>query len=113
MRRKSNQMVASNSNNQKNTYISDKPSATDFLDFNPYVEGLASLISAPETETPITIGITGSWGGGKTSLMEQLEKEVHRQAKERKAFDLKCLWINVWQVSQQGEGGQALLQALF
>src|SRR5436309_7544421 len=106
-------MVTSNSNNQKNTFISDKPSATDSLDFNPYVKGLAALMSAPETETPITIGITGSWGSGKTSLMQLLEKEVHSQAKERRAFELKCLWINVWQVSQQGDGGQALLQSLF
>src|SRR5438270_11674994 len=113
MGRKPNPMMTSNPGNPKNTFISDKPSATDALDFNPYVTGLATLISAPETETPLTIAITGSWGSGKTSLMQLLEQEVYGQAKERKAFDLKCLWVNVWQVSQQGEGGQALLQALF
>jgi tetratricopeptide (TPR) repeat protein len=106
-------MATSNPSKQKNTFISDKPSAVDALDFNPYVKGLATLISAPETETPITISITGSWGSGKTSLMQLLEREVYDQARKRKAFDLKCLWVNVWQVSQQGEGGQALLQALF
>ncbi|HYY41988.1 MAG TPA: P-loop NTPase fold protein, partial [Pyrinomonadaceae bacterium] len=96
----------------KNTFISDQPSPSDYLDFKPYVGGLVNLITLPETQTPLTLGISGSWGSGKTTLMHLMEKEVLARTKQQ-GRKLKCLWINVWEVSQHGEGGQALLQALF
>lgn|GEM_PF-609743 len=98
---------------RKNTFVSDQPSPFDYLDFKPYVSGLVDLITASETQTPLTLGIAGSWGSGKTTLMHLMEDEVLARVKKEKVRRLKCLWVNVWEVSQHGEGGQALLQALF
>src|SRR5947209_2213668 len=105
-------MATPNPTARKNTFISDQPTSIDHLDFGHYVSGLVDLITSPETQTPLILGISGSWGSGKTSLMQLMEQEVAGRAKAR-GRNLKCLWINVWKVSQQGEGGQALLQALF
>jgi hypothetical protein len=96
----------------RNTFVSDQPAEKDHLDFAHYVNGLVDTVAAPGIQTPLILGISGPWGSGKTSLMQLMELEVLRRTQAQDS-PLKCLWINVWQVSQQGEGGQALLQALF
>ena len=51
------------------TYIvNDQPTDKDALDFTPYVETLADIIQTGNT--PLTIGVFGVWGSGKTSLMK-------------------------------------------
>jgi pantothenate kinase-related protein Tda10 len=45
-------------------------SAEDRLDFvERYAVPLARRIASKESDAPLTIGIYGSWGSGKTSLM--------------------------------------------
>jgi pantothenate kinase-related protein Tda10 len=49
------------------TYIvNDQATETDALDFTPYVETLADIVQTGNT--PLTIGVFGTWGSGKTSL---------------------------------------------
>ena len=53
-------------NPDSKTYIvNDQPTETDALDFAPYVETLADIIQTGTT--PLTIGVFGRWGSGKTS----------------------------------------------
>ena len=52
--------------------LDDQPSAIDYLDFNTYTEALKELIIDPGTRTPLTLGIFGRWGTGKTTLMRML-----------------------------------------
>ena len=45
------------------TYIvNDQATETDALDFTPYVETLADIIQTGNT--PLTIGVFGTWGSG-------------------------------------------------
>tara|TARA_Y100001970_G_C13571014_1_gene526219 strand:- start:160 stop:369 length:210 start_codon:yes stop_codon:yes gene_type:complete len=44
-----------------------KPGASDSLDINTHSQALIEFIE--ETNTPITVGIQGEWGSGKTSLI--------------------------------------------
>jgi len=92
---------------QGNTFISDKPSETDHLDFTPYVSALVDFIASPTTKTPLTLGIFGTWGSGKTTLMLLMEKDINGRFSDGKSPPFKSLWINVWQISQQ-EGGKKL-----
>lgn len=56
------------------TYIvNDQPTETDALDFTPYVETLADIIQTGNT--PLTIGVFGGWGSGKTSLMKMVRND--------------------------------------
>jgi formylglycine-generating enzyme required for sulfatase activity len=64
-----------------------------------------------EARTPLTIGIFGRWGSGKTSLMKLMESELKRRAAEE-YLDLKTLPINVWQLSNREELWNASLQSL-
>src|SRR5256885_16328215 len=110
-------MNTASSSKPKNTFVSDQPSPLDSLDFKPYVSGLVDLITDRATQTPLTLGISGSWGSGKTTLMRLMVEEILEREKKKKKDDkeekgekqekriLECLWINVWQVSQRsGEG---------
>ncbi len=55
---------------------SDKPSRIDSLHRQHYVKALAALITHPKTEIPLTLGIYGPWGSGKSSFMLQLREMI-------------------------------------
>ena len=46
------------------------PGATDNLDINIHSKSLIDFIT--NTNTPITVGIQGEWGSGKTSLINSI-----------------------------------------
>ncbi len=83
---------------KKNTindrYVDDQEN--DALDFKIYVNALRDFITSSETETPLVIGIDGSWGSGKTSLMQMLRKELDPQKsyfKSGKEFFIQIFWL--------------------
>jgi hypothetical protein len=55
--------------------LGDSPTTEDGLGFKSYVEILSDAINNSDVTSPLTIGIHGSWGSGKTSLMQMLEKK--------------------------------------
>jgi len=56
-------------NSDSKTYIvNDQATEIDALDFAPYVETLADIIQTDNT--PLTIGVFGTRGSGKTSLIK-------------------------------------------
>ena len=48
--------------------LPDVPTVEDKLNFAPYARTRLDIILNPDTETPLSIGIFGSWGSGKTSI---------------------------------------------
>lgn len=67
---------------------SDEPTAVDLLERKKYAQGLARL--AESGATPMVIGIYGTWGMGKTSLMRLIETELDRTK-------VQPLWFNPWE----------------
>jgi formylglycine-generating enzyme required for sulfatase activity len=71
------------------TYIlNDKPAESlkdDALDFTPYVQALADIIMTGST--PLTIGVFGTWGSGKTSLMKMVKEQVENAGAVAGWFD--------------------------
>jgi ATPase subunit of ABC transporter with duplicated ATPase domains len=59
--------------------LDDQPALTDALDFTSYVQTLRELIAHNTTQTPLTLGIFGRWGVGKTTLMRMLEKDLDKE----------------------------------
>jgi len=48
--------------------LPDLPTTEDHLDFEASAATLAGIIGDKKTATPITLGVFGTWGTGKTSL---------------------------------------------
>jgi hypothetical protein len=53
--------------------LSDLPADIDTLGVKSDAEALASFVLHPQTEPPLTIGIHGPWGKGKSSFMKLVE----------------------------------------
>jgi formylglycine-generating enzyme required for sulfatase activity len=95
--------------------LSDQPADEDRLNFAPYAKTLADIIADGSVQTPLTIGIFGTWGSGKTSLMtmikrrlDVLRREQRRAGQEEIICPHLTVWFNAWLYSQD----QALWRAL-
>jgi energy-coupling factor transporter ATP-binding protein EcfA2 len=74
---------------------SDKPAKRDFLDRKIYATAIAALIYNANTEAPLTIGIYGPWGSGKSSFLTQLTDLLPKR--------YKVAAFNPWRLSGDGE----------
>ena len=98
------------SSNQSRSLWTDRPilgARHDLLDFSHYAEVLTDVVLT--TDTPITIGVFGAWGSGKTSLMRLVAEQLinRRTVGHRWA---RVVWFNAWQYERdQGALWRALL----
>ena len=76
----------------------------DKLNYNKYSMGLAKFVS--ECETPLTVGIQGQWGTGKTSLMKLLRSELQSR-------EIATSWVNTWEYSLFNGARETTPQILF
>lgn len=79
--------------------ISDEPVgdlAGDGLSLEPYAKTLASV--ALGTKGPFTIGIFGSWGHGKTSLLRLVQSLLKTKANKKL---VTTVWFNAWQYERE------------
>ncbi len=73
--------------------ITDKPISKigeDLLKVEKYSQALSNFIT--RSDTPITIGLQGEWGTGKTSLMSLLLEDFNQK-------NIACSWVNTWEYS--------------
>jgi len=73
--------------------ITDKPIITlnqDLLKVEKYSLALSNFII--RSDTPITVGLQGEWGTGKTSLMSLLLEDFNEK-------NIACSWVNTWEYS--------------
>jgi len=88
--------------------LPDVPAVEDKLNFGPYARTLLDIILNPDTQTPLTIGIFGSWGSGKTSLMKMIEYGLKRAQESEGGRQTFSVWFNAWLYSKE----EALWRAL-
>jgi hypothetical protein len=53
----------------------DNPSLVDFLGFDAVVAPIVAAISTPDID-PVAVGVHSPWGGGKSTVLNLLEKEL-------------------------------------
>ena len=74
----------------------------DLLDTNNYARALGEFIK--EADTPITIGIQGDWGIGKTSMLNTIRSILLRETSSKKIKNnYRIFWLNTWQYSMFGQ----------
>jgi formylglycine-generating enzyme required for sulfatase activity len=60
--------------------LSDQPLGQDepqaHFHFDDFAATLARLIADKKTLTPLTIGVSGAWGSGKTSLLRRVQRQL-------------------------------------
>lgn len=72
--------------------VSDRPledERFDVLGLSRKAEALAEFLANPRTEPPLTFGIMGEWGKGKSSLMNLLRGRLNRDG-------FTTVWFNAW-----------------
>jgi Cdc6-like AAA superfamily ATPase len=84
----------------------DSPTTKDLLGFKRFVEPIARRIAyATDENTPLTIGVYGEWGSGKTSFLQMIDEELQKQ-------DIYPIWFNAWKYDQEDNLWSALIQTI-
>ena len=81
----------------------DEPIAGDALARDRYAEAFARL--AAGCETPMVVGLYGTWGSGKSSLMMRIREKL-------KEGGIPTAWFDPWQHQAEEEPVVALLQKM-
>ena len=86
--------------NPKIYILDDLPTDEDALDFTPYVETLVDVCKT--ASTPLTIGVFGTWGSGKTSLMKMVQDGLQKE-------NYSIAWFDAWKYDKEESLWRAFL----
>ena len=84
--------------------IDDEPSVKDALNRENFVEALAQV--SRTCSTPLVLGLYGTWGVGKTSLMKQIKSTLDEVA------SVRTIWFDPWQHQFDEDPAIALLHTM-
>ncbi|MFV9506086.1 MAG: KAP family P-loop NTPase fold protein [Oscillochloridaceae bacterium umkhey_bin13] len=86
----------------------DLPATQDELGFTPAAQALATIITGADiADTPLTLGIYGPWGSGKTSLMQMIYQPWAES--EQPHPTVLPVWFDAWRFAQSDALWRALL----
>lgn len=86
---------------------SDNETDRDFLNFK-YVADIAAEMIVQANGTPISMGIAGSWGMGKSSLMQLLARALQQQGSDKFIF----VSFNAWLYQGYDDTRAALIEVI-
>ena len=89
--------------------LPDLPTTEDHLDFGASAAALAGIVGDEGTATPITVGVFGTWGTGKTSLMCMIEAALVKQSRRKRGLKAHTVWFDAWKYDKERELWRALL----
>jgi KAP family P-loop domain len=84
--------------------LDDNPTYEDSLGFASTADVIVTAIKNA-SRRPLTIGVFGGWGSGKTSLMQMVEASL-------KKGGIKTVWFNAWKYSGKEVVWNALIQTV-
>jgi tyrosinase len=91
----------------------DLPAAADQLNFADYAQAFAEIIASPDTTAPLTIGIYGSWGIGKSSLLKMIGDEFpDQQENGPAAVDVRVVRFNAWEYNSSDKIWPSLVRRI-
>jgi Cdc6-like AAA superfamily ATPase len=86
--------------------LTDKPTTKDLLGYEKYTVPIAHRIAEATNEnTPMSIGIYGEWGSGKTSFLKMVSEELHKS-------NIYPIWFNAWKYEKEDNLWSALIQTI-
>jgi len=113
--------------------INDQISTVDKLGFTDYTDAFVGMITSPDTKPPLTIGIYGPWGAGKSTFMAMMRRKLEHQKFKKpnlikrivkllplnkkelpsKAPELQTIWFNAWLYSKEKKLWTAFMKKIF
>jgi hypothetical protein len=95
----------------------DNETASDLLGFDVHANLLRAVIT-DDSMLPLTIGVFGDWGGGKTSIMKMLEKSLDPDTyatgspAHTQCSAIATVYVNTWQFEGYDDAKAALISAV-
>ncbi len=89
----------------RHTILSDREADSDLLGFGPYISTLLEILRDPDTPGPLTIGLFGTWGSGKTSLMRFVQRQLAKDTER----NFRIAWFDAWKYEKEDALWRALL----
>ncbi|MDA3912016.1 MAG: P-loop NTPase fold protein [Bacteroidales bacterium] len=83
----------------------DNETDQDLLGFSIHANLLQSIVTNPEI-LPITVGVFGDWGGGKSSILKILKSEINKND------DFAVIYFNSWIFEGYEDAKSAILTTL-
>lgn len=94
---------------------SDSETEIDFVGFKSHADLIKAVVTDP-TLLPVTIGLFGDWGSGKSSVLKMLAHDLDPQNQndaEKQALEgVACLYFNGWLFAGYDDAKSALLSTL-
>jgi len=85
----------------------DNETTTDLLGFRVHSDLIKSVVTDP-TVLPVTLGIFGDWGGGKSSVMKMLQQDLEASDEP----GVVCLSFNGWVFEGYDDAKSALISSV-
>ena len=82
----------------------------DHLKIKKHAKALTQFVKS--SQTPITIGIQGEWGSGKTSLLNTIYNELEIANKSDRSKDFYMIWVNTWENALMSTPEEALIKII-
>ena len=94
----------------------DNETTQDLIGFKVHADLIRSLVINQKL-LPLTIGIFGDWGGGKTSIMKMLERALdpdnYQDQEEKAKYNrIACLYFNGWIFEGYDDAKSAILSSV-
>lgn len=83
----------------------DNASDIDMLFYSPYAKTIVNFTKNSEL-TPFTIGLYGSWGAGKSSLLHLIKQSLEKETK------IELVNLNAWQFEGYEDAKIAIMESL-
>jgi len=95
----------------------DNETSRDLIGFQVHSDLIRSIVVSPAM-LPVTLGLFGDWGSGKTSIMQMLRRDLDLErwgvgSAERKACEkVACLYFNGWLFEGYDDAKSAIISAI-
>src|SRR5436190_11656802 len=84
---------------------SDNETVEDLIGFRVHSELIADVVTDPKL-LPVTLGVFGDWGSGKTSIMKMLQKQLAEDE------NIAVLYFDAWLFEGYDDAKSALISSI-
>ena len=85
--------------------IADHETSIDFLNYDAIAHTVVDLIKVNHHQ-PLSVGIHGDWGAGKTSVLKMIESALSREDQ------IVCIWFNGWALQGFDDAKMVLIESI-